>query len=203
MNIEIFLNKLQKRANKSGTNNPYKNEKVLNNLRVYLNILKEQYYNGVMLVAEAPGYSGCNITGIPFTTVKILNEKPHEIFNKLDDELFKGELFSDISGAVIWDYLKDKEKLPLFWNSFPFHPYKRYKKFSNRKPTESELKEGIGYIDDLIELFNPSQILSLGRYGQISLQKIYPDQKIEYIRHPSYGGKKDFIEGMDRFIYNV
>lgn len=196
--IESFLTKLSKRANKNSINNPYKDPKVLNNLRIYLNILKNRYYDGVMLVAEAPGYSGCNITGIPFTTVKILNEKPHKIFEEIDSDIYKGELFGDISGAIIWDYLKDKENIPLFWNSFPFHPYKKYNKLSNRKPTKSEIEEGIGYVDDLISIFKPKVILALGRYGQQSLQKIYPDKKIEYIRHPSYGGKEMFISGMNR-----
>jgi hypothetical protein len=201
MTIEKFLHKLEKRANKNSSNNPYKDERVLNNLRIYLNILKERYYNEVMLVAEAPGYSGCNITGIPFTTVKILEEKPHKIFNELDKELFKGTYFSDISGSVIWDYLKDKNTLPLFWNAFPFHPYKKYNKLSNRKPTSKEILEGMDYIDDLIEIFKPRTIASLGRYGQLSLQKICPDKRIDYIRHPSHGGKNDFIKGMDEFVY--
>jgi uracil-DNA glycosylase len=201
--IEEFLNKLQKRSNKNSTNNPYKDEKVLNNLRIYLNLLKDKYYNGTMLVAEAPGYSGCNITGIPFTTVKILNEKPHPIFNDLEKELFKGKVFSDISGAIIWEYLSDKEKIPLFWNSFPFHPYKKYKKLSNRKPTKFEISEGISYIDDLIAIFKPKHILALGRYGQESLQNIYPNRQIEYIRHPSYGGKEEFIKGMEIIVYKI
>lgn len=201
MNIENFLAKLEKRVNKNCSNNPYKDPRVLNNLRLYLNSLKQNYYNGVMLVAEAPGYSGCNITGIPFTTVKILKEKPHKIFEELENDLYQGELFSDISGAIIWDYLKDKNTLPLFWNAFPFHPYKKYKKLSNRKPSSKEVQEGISYIDDLIEIFSPHTIASLGRYGQLSLQKIYPDKRIDYIRHPSYGGKNEFVKGMDKFVY--
>jgi uracil-DNA glycosylase len=199
--IEKFLKRLENRANKNSTNNPYKDKRVLNNLRIYLHALKDKYYNGTMLVAEAPGYSGANITGIPFTTVKILQNKPHKIFEQLDSEIYKGEVFSDISGAIIWDYLSDKDTIPLFWNAFPFHPYKKYKKLSNRKPTKQELKEGISYIDELIHIFEPKVILALGRYGQESLQKIYPEKTIEYIRHPSYGGKDDFIKGMQRYVY--
>ncbi len=197
MCIENFLKKLEKRVNKNSTNNPYKDKRVLNNLRIYLNVLQEKYYNDSMLIAEAPGYSGCNITGIPFTTVKIIEEKPHKIFDDLKDDIYKGEYFSDISGAIIWDYLGNKGTLPLFWNSFPFHPYKKYKKLTNRKPIKSEIEEGIEYINDLIDIFNPKTIASLGRYGQISLQKIYPNKSIKYIRHPSYGGKADFIKGMN------
>ena len=201
MTIERFLPKLQKRANKNCSNNPYKDQRVLNNLRVFLNLLKEKYYNGTMLVAEAPGYSGCNITGIPFTTVKILNEKPHRIFYDLEGELFKGKVFGDISGAVIWDYLGDKEKIPLFWNAFPFHPYRKYKKLSNRKPVKKEIEEGALYIEDLIEIFEPKVITALGRYGQLSLEKIFPNMEVKYIRHPSYGGKEEFIKGIDSLIY--
>jgi uracil-DNA glycosylase len=201
LSIEKFLTKLEKRANKNSTNNPYKDKRVLNNLRIYLHLLKDKYYNETLLVAEAPGYSGCNITGIPFTTVKILNEKPHKIFTDLESDIYKGKVFGDISGAIIWEYLSNKDKIPLFWNSFPFHPYQKYKKLSNRKPTKAEIEEGISYIDDLIEIFEPKTILALGRYGQQSLQKIYPTRTIKYIRHPSYGGKDDFIKGMDENIY--
>jgi len=201
MDIEKFLDRLAKRANKNCTNNPYKDDRILNNLRVYLKKLQKSYYNDTLLIAEAPGYSGCNITGIPFTTVKTINQKPHKIFYDLEKEIYKGKLYGDNSGTIVWDYLKDKNNLPLLWNAFPFHPYKKYNKLSNRKPNKKELEEGISYIIDLIEIFDPKIIASIGRYGQNSLVKIFPSKEIIYIRHPSYGGKKEFIKGMN-LIYD-
>ena len=198
MKLDQFFEKLEKRAHKNCSFNPYKNKAVLQNLEKYLTILYEQYFDGVMLVAEAPGYSGCAITGIPFTTVKILKDTSHKI---LQQDFYKGKEYSDISGQVIWEYIQNKEKLPLFWNAFCFHPYQKYKTKSNRKPNILEMQEGRWYIEELVQIFQPKLIAGIGRVGQQSLQNIYPNKEIEYIRHPSHGGKKEFIAGMN-LLYN-
>lgn len=198
MIFDEFLNKLEKRPQKNSAYNPYKQKKLVQNLENYLEVLYKEYFDGVMLVAEAPGYSGCAITGIPFTTVKILQDKPHEILNQ---NYFLGQQYSDISGQVIWEYLSQKKKIPLLWNAFPFHPYQKYKKFSNRKPNSAEINEGVWYIKQLVNIFKPKIIAGIGRVGENSLCNIYPNKEIEYIRHPSHGGKKEFIAGMD-LLYN-
>ncbi len=198
MKFDKFLEKLEKRANKNSSFNPYQNKELLQNLEKYLTTLYKQYFDGVMLVAEAPGYSGCAITGIPFTTVKILNDTPHKILNQ---NFYKGKVYSDISGQVIWEYFANKEKLPLLWNAFCFHPYQKYKKNTNRKPNIVEMEEGRWYIEELVKIFKPKVIAGIGRVGQQTLKNIYPQKEIKYIRHPSHGGKKEFIDGMN-LLYN-
>ncbi|MEA1914886.1 MAG: uracil-DNA glycosylase [Campylobacterota bacterium] len=193
--FELFLEKLHKRAHKNSAFNPYKDIRVLSNLEHYLTQLYQHYFDGVMLVSEAPGYSGCAITGIPFTTVGIMKQEPHEIFKY---DYYLAQEYRDVSGQVIWEYLKHKDKLPLLWNAFPFHPYNKYKKLSNRKPNAAEIKQGQWYTQQLIEIFKPKVIASIGRVGQQALMQSLENESIQYIRHPSYGGKADFIQGMDK-----
>ena len=40
-------------------------------------------------------------------------------------------------------------------------------------------------------------IAGIGRKGQLAAQKAFPNHTIQRIRHPSFGGKREFIEGMN------
>ena len=83
------------------------------------------------------------------------------------------------------------------WNAFPFHPHKKDDAYSNRKPSRTEIEEGKKYLTYMLELFKPSRLCALGRVAELTLKNTFPDKEVIYIRHPSYGGKKDFIEGMN------
>ncbi len=102
---------------------------------------------------------------------------------------------------MIWEYLEKKGQLPIFWNSFPFHPFNEDKPNSNRAPTNDEIEEGKFYIKELIHIFNPKIIAAIGRKGEKTLKTMNPTKNIEYIRHPSNGGKSEFTEGMNK-IYS-
>jgi hypothetical protein len=71
---------------------------------------------------------------------------------------------------------------------------------SNRKPNTVEIEEGQSYLKLVYKLFQPQKLCSLGRVGELILKKVFPQEKIFYIRHPSHGGKKDFIKGMQTII---
>ena len=100
----------------------------------------------------------------------------------------------------MWEVLRERNRIPLLWNSFPFHPYNKGNPKSNRAPNASELKIGIKFLEDLYEIFFPSKVASIGRKGEKTLRIAFPNREIQYIRHPSHGGKSDFIMGMQNFI---
>jgi uracil-DNA glycosylase len=67
---------------------------------------------------------------------------------------------------------------------------------SNRKPTRIEIEEGKHYLLMLHQIFRPKKLCSLGRVGQAILSELFPSNRIIYVRHPSRGGKRTFINGM-------
>jgi hypothetical protein len=49
----------------------------------------------------------------------------------------------------------------------------------------------------LNEIFKPSVVVGVGRKGVLAAQGAFPDRNVVAVRHPSYGGKADFVKGMD------
>lgn len=198
--IEIFLLELQKFDHTETVYNPYKDENAVNNLRSYLNLLINEVMDIKMLIGEAPGYLGCRITGIPFTSSEQLTNSKHPLISKIKPELKFSNIESENTANFMWDFLSDKPIIPLLWNSFPFHPHHKNAPKTNRAPTADEIIIGQKYLLGLYEIFTPQAIASIGRKGEKALQIAFPNETILYIRHPSYGGKSDFLAGMENFI---
>lgn len=208
--IESFLDSLKHQKNTTSVTNPYHNDGVVNNLRLYLKYMFEHMsaaHDGrrVLLVGEAPGYRGCRITGIPFSSVKVLMSTDHPLFLTIrsrlslsDDAL--SEMTSENTATIVWQYLAAKKDIPLFWNSFPFHPHPKGQEDKNRAPNSKEVAQGMGYLQQIYRIFQPEIVAGVGTKGVECARKAYPELSIKYIRHPSYGGKAEFIEGMDSII---
>ena len=198
--IHKFVESLSNRRNSSTVFNPYKNQKIANNLQVYLEFMARQKGDKILLVGEAPGYKGCRITGIPFTSGRLIRAREYRIFEEIESQIYLTDIESENSASLVWKTLADQYHYPLFWNAFPFHPHPKSVQNKNRAPNQQEMKEGAGYLEGLVRLFSPEKIAGIGRKGTQSLEGIFPDKEILYIRHPSYGGKQDFISGMKQLL---
>lgn len=185
------------------------------NLRLYLIQMKRRKPD-VLIIGEAPGYKGCRLTGVPFTSEKILTDGAGIFgssmgFKRCDEN---SNAASEQTATIVWDVLaeladfrcgKGKKytipKLPLFWNAFPFHPYKWGNIRSNRKPNRAELKTGELFLRKMLEFSKFRKIIALGNAASVSLKSM---QILHTkIRHPSYGGKKEFEKGLKQLLnYN-
>lgn len=182
------------------------------NLRIYL-MSKIEIKPDILMIGEAPGYKGCRLTGVPFTSESILI-KNENIFGyskgyRKTDENEKP--INEQTATIVWNVMADlmnilgktgkydkTPKLPLFWNAFPFHPYKRENTGSNRKPNSAELKAGEIFVRKILEFSNFSTIIALGNAASESLTSMQlPHTKI---RHPSHGGKKEFEKGLKKIM---
>lgn len=202
LEIEVFYQRLKKRKNSLTVYNPYRDDFKLENLKQYLEQVWEQKGKRVMLVGEAPGYKGARLTGIPFSSGKLFDEVEHPFLERLKHkiELEEDKLVSENTASIVWRYLQTTEVVPLFWNAFPFHPHPSRIQKKNRAPLKAEVIEGAEFLQMLVDIFEPDEIAGLGRKGAECLQSILPEHEIRYIRHPSYGGKSDFIIGMDKLF---
>ena len=198
--ISKFVNRLCERSSNEVVFNPYQDDRLAINLEKYLQFMKSEEGNKILLVGEAPGYAGCKMTGIPFTSGQAICKIDHSLLIKLRDVVSLRKVESEKTATIVWEYLAKKESTPLLWNSFPFHPHPLNSPEDNRAPTNAEVEEGVSYLRELFEIFKPTVIAGLGRAGERCSKLAFKDKSILYIHHPSRGGKSKFIEGMDGII---
>ena len=202
MDLQAFVEELSRRSDDDEVYNPYGHHLQRHNLEIYLTRIKALKPK-VLMVGEAPGYRGCSRSGIPFTAPGLLSGSNHLFLKDLRKDLYLSDEFRESTASVLWEYLKDYSMVPILWNAFPFHPHKKNKLSSNRKPRQGELAEGQKYLKWLLEIFEPAIYIGVGRVGEEALKKQRPHGQIHYVRHPSHGGSKDFKEGMDTLLWKT
>lgn len=114
----------------------------------------------------------------------------------------KGKLFFERTAANIWSALKEIDENIFMWNVFPFHPHEAGKPFSNRSHTAKERDAGIEILGILIRLLQPKQIVAIGNDAFKCSLRIFDNDKVYKIRHPSYGGEKAFSRQI-RDLYSL
>tara|TARA_B110000908_G_C10201067_1_gene425347 strand:- start:832 stop:1449 length:618 start_codon:yes stop_codon:yes gene_type:complete len=165
-----------------------------NNLKTYLTKMKNLNPR-FLILGEAPGYKGCRLSGIAFTSEKVLFENSFfekeqiEFINKLD------KLESEISATIVWSEISKLTTKPLIWNIYPFHPHSADDIKTNRTPTNTELEEGKGFLRELLQIFDIQKIIALGRKPESQLSEI--EIPSVYVRHPANGGKNQFVTGLN------
>lgn len=199
--IEHFVAELAAQHSTVTVSNPYVDKNIADNLRLYLNAMISRPGKRILLVGEAPGYKGCKLTGIPFTSGRVFERFDHPLLTALAGRLRLADMEAENTATIVWEYLsRKKSPTPLFWNSFPFHPHPEGNEKKNRAPTAAEVEAGIHYLQRLNAIFRPELIAGIGTKGARCAKSALPERDVVCIRHPSFGGKKDFIRGMERIL---
>ncbi len=202
-NLNKFYTLLAKRPSSPTVFNPWSQTKKLDYLKSYIKQIVP-HEDIFFCVGEAPGYKGCAITGLPFTSTHQIIHSPHSIFSNLKNKMKKEQLCKENTAKIFWDNIPIEGPFPLIWNAFPFHPHNKGDLSSNRKPNQKECNEGIVYLQMLVNHFHIQRVYAIGRVAEELLLKHYSkDDKVEviYIRHPSHGGKQKFVEGIQK-VFN-
>ena len=150
--IDNFITRLSDVQKVGNTTNLYFGDSVesqvrRNNLKVYLTKMKKSNPS-VLILGEAPGYKGCRLTGLAFTSERVMFE--NSFFENEPVQFINGipNLESEISATIVWDEISKLSEMPLIWNIFPFHPHLTDDFWSNRTPTNAELLEGKSFLKD-------------------------------------------------------
>lgn len=129
----------------------------------------------LILADEAPGYRGCHVCGIPFTSERVLLG-----------------FLPEVEHGAIFPGAKTRATV---WNAFPFHPYKAHSKHSNRKPSSAELKVTCGVLPEMRVLFPRSaRVIAVRRVTERTLRKLEIEIEAAAVRHPAQGGATKFRE---------
>ena len=161
------------------------------NLEIYLNWMVQQQPR-LLLVGEAPGYRGCRLSGIPFTSLHILVGlalpfQPVREWPKLQREA---------SATIVWRTIGGWQPLPLLWNIFPFHPHQAGQPQSNRTPTAREIAGGRPFLSQLLQIFPQVEPVAVGKKAAAALLKWGVPHTA--VRHPSHGGAKQFQTALNQ-----
>ena len=167
------------------------------NLTRYLKDMLARRPNTLMLF-EAPGYRGCALTGIPVTSERIMLAgipKWGLFGNGYHPTSGQPRGVSEMTATILWAALEEHfARSPLIWNSVPLHPHKPSQPQSNRAPTSSEQVMGLAFVEQVIQLYGIERSFAVGRTAQKALAAL--GRKAISLRHPSQGGKPEFLRGL-------
>ena len=83
---------------------------------------------------------------------------------------------------------------PVFlWNVFPLHPHDADDPFSNRSHKSHERSAGEQVLSELIVMLRPRRLVAIGNDAVKTATRLAVSEEIVKVRHPSYGGQRDFI----------
>ena len=107
-----------------------------------------------------------------------------------------GEAVSERTAAVIWSILDRIEDGIFLWNVFPLHPHEEGNPFSNRQHNVKERRAGEEVLDQLIKLLRPRRVIAIGNDAAKAAARLDASIPILQVRHPSYGGQRQFMDQM-------
>lgn len=156
-----------------------------------------------VMFGEAPGYAGCRYTGVAFTSERLVMDGAIPRVSRAPGRLTTRQLrFSEPSATIVWDTLyqmgESFAEQVVLWNALQLHPFKPEKgPHSNREPEPGELVHGRASAILLRHAFPDAKIVAIGRKAELMLAQAGIVAEAA-IRHPSNGGKPEFVEGMRR-----
>jgi uracil-DNA glycosylase len=127
----------------------------------------------ILLVAEAPGYRGTRVSGIPLTSERQVT----------------GAGPAEATATIVHRVLAELglSEQVLLWNAVPTHPGTAT---SNRPPTRAEVRAGLAFVE---ELAPGRRVLAVGRVAEAALG-------VPAARHPSHGGAGRFRAGLVEWL---
>lgn len=154
-----------------------------------------------LLLGEAAGYQGAHVSGIPFTSERLLLAdavpRVHIGGQRLST---RPRPWSEPSATTVWGTLHALGRATdtLLWNAYPWHPHKAGVPQSNRTPTPAERRAGIPVLETLLAALPGVRCFAVGRNAEASLAEV--GVVATPLRHPSMGGAVAFREGLHRAL---
>ena len=132
-----------------------------------------------LLVAEAPGYRGTRVSGVPLTSERQLT----------------GSGPAEATATIVHRALAETglSQDVLLWNVVPTHPHLPGRPETNRRPTRAEVEASLPFVR---RLARGRRVVPVGRLAHAALGGAY-------VRHPSHGGARPFLEALRRIAAHL
>lgn len=140
------------------------------------------------------GYRGGRRTGLALTDEIAMGSYSQSGAGRVE-RATRGLPVAERTAAVIWSVINRLKKPPVLWNAFPLHPHEPGAPFTNRAHSARERVATAWAIEALIARFNKPRLIAIGNDASKALSDLGFEH--ELVRHPSYGGQKEFISRME------
>jgi uracil-DNA glycosylase len=154
-----------------------------------------------ILIGEAAGYQGCHVTGIAFTSERLIMTGVVPRIAAPGGRLSTRHIpWSEPSATTVWKTLHalNIEQNTILWNAFPWHPHRPGNLQSNRTPTRLERQFGLVVLDSLLSAVPKAIVFAVGRHAESILAEV--GRAAVPLRHPSMGGAVLFRRGLQRAL---
>lgn len=142
------------------------------------------------------GYRGGRRTGLALTDDVHL--AVHALrWNLSIERATTGSVVAERTAAVIWGMLALVPGAVFLWNVFPFHPHEPGDPFSNRSHRPHERAVGEELLAQLVAMLRPRRLVAIGNDAAKAARRLGAEAEIVQVRHPSYGGQRDFINQVE------
>lgn len=146
-------------------------------------------------IARDLGYRGGRRTGLALTDEANLGGYGSLLDVRLE-RATQGPIVAERTAAVVWQIIRSFNRPIFLWNVFPFHPHEHENPLSNRCHTRAEREACKPLLLELLALLQPQTVIAIGNDAEAGLCDL--GVKASRVRHPSYGGKADFVSGLSR-----
>ena len=138
------------------------------------------------------GHRGGRRTGLALTDdVHLMTHATR--WNLTIERATTGLMVAERTAAIIWNML-GAVSVPVFlWNVFPFHPHEPGDPFTNRAHRAHERAIGEDVLSELLRMLRPKRVVAIGNDAAATALRIVGISEVIKVRHPSYGGQRDFI----------
>ena len=150
-----------------------------------------------ILLGEAAGYQGCHVSGIPFTSERVIMAGVVPRVRSAGERLStRARPWSEPSATVVWKTLHELRiaRDTVLWNAYPWHPHLRDELHSNRTPSRDERTAGMPVLEALFDIFPSAKVFAVGRHAEQALGEL--GHEAISLRHPSMGGARLFRQGL-------
>lgn len=153
-----------------------------------------------MWIGRDLGYLGGRRTGLALTDEVRLSTCASNFSELALRQATEGQPIGERTASVIWGVLNQVNEPVFLWNAFPLHPHVKDKPMTNRCHTRSERMACKPLFFRLLDMLRPEIVVAIGNDAADALTDMGVASR--RVRHPSYGGKRDFIRGMGA-IYDL
>lgn len=151
-------------------------------------------------VARDLGYRGGRRTGLALTDDVSLIRHARMLGVSSLSRATHGPPVKERTAAAIWDALEHVQGRVFLWNVFPLHPHAPEEPMTNRAHTRAEARACEHVLDGLLRYLRPTKVVAIG--GDAKRALAAQGISATPVRHPSYGGEREFREALAR-AYDV